>query len=147
MTLNYNSPEHVKRFAAACWVTARFLYHRHGDDLDITNPASILAKARREIDATLAAKARGEPCNEDLIELCVGAIAVRECCPLAKEWNGTTALLRSPCAERQYDRGFKFAGDQRIVFTRIARVLADTGKMSAAQALWLADQPAPRRAA
>jgi len=145
--LHFDSPEHTRRFAAACWVVARWLYHRHDGDLDVRDPGAVLASAKREIDSAITARARGEPCNEDLIKLACGAVAVREIVPLAKEWNGATALLRSPAAERQYDAGHDFASDRRHVIIRVARVLANERKMSAPQALWLADQPAPGRQA
>jgi len=145
--LHFDSPEHTRRFAAACWVVARWLYHLRDGGLDVTDRAAILESARQEIEAAIAAKSRGERYGENLIELCAGAVAVREIVPLAKEWNGATALLRSPTATKQYDVGHDFASDRRHVIIRTARVLADKGRMSAAQALWLADQPAPARQA
>jgi hypothetical protein len=143
---SFDSPQQLARFAAACWVVARFLYSRRDDDLDCTDPA-IIATARWEIDRTIAKKLGGESCGEDLIELCVGACAVRDCCPSARAWVGATALLRSSAAARSYDIGFDFAADRRHVIARIARVLAHEGHMTAAQALWLVDQPLPQRQA
>jgi hypothetical protein len=89
---------------------------------------------------------RGEKGHSRVTGLACGAIAVRNYAPLAHELISATALLRSPCAQRQYSVASNFVGDRGQVIERIARVLANEGKMSGSQALWLIDQPAPRLA-
>jgi hypothetical protein len=129
------------KFASALWLVGRFVYDaRRPDFLDVTHPDEILKAARVEIDEEIGAMLKGHP-GHRVTSLCVGAIAIREMAPAAKEWIASTAPLRAPCCTRQYLKAHDFVGNHLVPIRRLARSLAGSRKMTAAQALWIADQP------
>jgi hypothetical protein len=132
----------LDKLPAAIWESARFLHaDRRPDFLDVTHPDEILKAARVEIDAEISAMLRGH--KSDIVEsLCCGAIAVRRDAVLAKEWHVATSLLRSPCATRAYNSAHDWVEQNIVPIRRVARSLAGSGRLSAAQALWIADAPA-----
>jgi hypothetical protein len=134
------------KYAAALWLGGRFLYRPSASDSNVTAPDIILAGVAAEIEAEVSAMLRGGRSSGKVVELCCGAIAVRNSAPTAHKWIAATGLLRSPCAQRQYCRAFDFISSRRQTIERIARVLANARTMIAAQALWVADQT-PARAA
>jgi hypothetical protein len=135
------------RFPAALWLAARFLYDdRRPDVLDATRPDDVLSSARVEIETEIAAMLRGHR-SDSVIAMCLAAVMLREIVPTAKEWIAATAPLRSPCAQRQYNKAFDFSRERMAQIRRLASVLAAAGQISAAQALWVLDSQPTRRAA
>jgi hypothetical protein len=110
------------------------------DLLDVRRPDEVLADARTEIERSISAMLRGDS-SHVVTSLCVGAICIREMAPTAKEWIASTAPLRSPCCQKQYLKASDFVTKHFVAIRRVARSLAGSGYLSAAQALWIADQP------
>jgi hypothetical protein len=127
------------RFPAALWRVARFAQtERRPDSLDVTDPSTVLASVRLDIETEISAMLRGHK-SSTIVELCLGAIVIREIMPSAREWVAATALLRSPVAQRAYNSAFDFSREQMKNIRRVAKVLASAGKLSAAEVLWLLD--------
>jgi hypothetical protein len=114
--------------------------------LDVRRPDDVLATARTEIETEIAAMLRGD-FSHTVTSLCVGAICIREMAPTAREWIATTAPLRAPCCTRQYLRASDFVTKHFVAIRRVARSLAGSGYLSAAQALWVGDESPAKSAA
>jgi hypothetical protein len=89
------------RYACALWTVGRFLYRPSASDLNVTAPDIVLAGVAAEIEAEISAMLRGSRSGK-VVELCCGAIAVRNSAPMADKWISASALLRAPCAQREY---------------------------------------------
>jgi hypothetical protein len=97
------------RYPAALWHAGRFLFEPTANELDVSDPDSILASAGAEIETEVAAMLRGGT-GKAVTALCWGAVAVRQFAPRVHAWIEATALLRAPVAQRQYCRASDFVG-------------------------------------
>jgi hypothetical protein len=135
------------RSPAAIWLAARFdMTERRPDVLDVTDPDAVLDAARAEIETEIAAQLRGLK-SSTVVELCFGAVVLREIAPTAKKWAAATALLRSPCVQNSYIKAFDLSRNRIAQIRRLASVLAGAGKINATEALWVLDSRPTRRAA
>jgi hypothetical protein len=133
---------HTDRFPAAVWSAARFLYDDRRTDLDVSDPGAVLASARTEIETAIPAMLRGDKAaRQTIASLCAGAVAVKENASRSPEWIAATAPLRAACCQAQYNHAFDWARTKHSAIRRIARVLTSERKLTAANALWLFDQP------
>jgi hypothetical protein len=131
------------RLHSAIWLSARFLHaDKRPEALDVKDPDAILESARVEIDSEIAEMLRGHKSN--VVEsLCVGAVAIREIAPAAKDWIGATSLLRSPCATRPYNVAHDHVTNVHniVAIRRLARALAGAGRLKRETAEWIIDKP------
>jgi MOSC domain-containing protein YiiM len=133
------------RYPAALWLAARFLFEPSAAELNVSDPDDILARVGVEIEDEIKRMLHGGK-SDAVTAMCCGAAAVRRHAPATQEWIGRTALLRSPCARREYDKACDFVDERQDMIGRVARVLSREGKLSAAEALWIADEPPYRLA-
>jgi hypothetical protein len=127
------------RYPCAVWLAARFLFQPSAGELSVADPSAILAAIGAEIEREIKSMLRGGQSNK-VIELCCGAVALRGCV-YSPEWTAATALLRSPVATRQYSAAQDFCDQRQHMIERVAKVLTREGKLSAAEARWIADEP------
>jgi len=134
MTGDFHSPAFYQS-GCAVFAVNRF---RALSDLDISEPDTVLAAARKEIGDTLAA-----PNPEHLLSLCVGAVAQRQGAARNPEWDAATNPLMQAIAMGQ---ARKFVSNHFSEIQRIARTLLSERKLSVGMVCWILDSK-PRLAA
>ncbi len=134
------------RSSAAFWLSARTLHRLLADkpivEMSVEDPAIVLDRASGEIRRTMAAFFEEDtPYRDPMLNILIGAEAVRKCKP-AQEWSEAIAPLgRAPIPQHMTAAARVFAGNRWMLIDRLARELAHEKRMSVSAVLWLLNLP------